>query len=182
MRVINNFAYLAGFLSDHRALKFIPELYAEVYYQIDKIICCISCRGNKVQLLVGGEDKFSREYGAEGKLEEKKTKRGLAENKAQYLFYTLVSNFSLYAYNSQEFKAETKASEAEDSWVAALFHKNDAYQTPVVLSPQRIEGNINSPCNAYLNCSLIVEKGSIRLAIQRRWKELLIAWRTLQNC
>lgn len=143
MRVINNFAYLAGFLSDHRALKFIPELYAEVYYQIDKIICCISCRGNKVQLLVGGEDKFSREYGAEGKLEEKKTKRGLAENKAQYLFYTLVSNFSLYAYNSQEFKAETKASEAEDSWVAALFHKNDAYQTPVVLSPQRIEGNIN---------------------------------------
>ena len=143
MRVINNFAYLAGFLSDHRSLKYVPELYAEVYYQVDNDICCISCSGNLVRLLVNNEERFSREFGVEGKREEKKTKRNLAENNVGYLFYTLVNNYSLYAYNSQEFKADTKASDAEDSWIAALFHKNDAYQTPLVLSPQRIEGNIN---------------------------------------
>ena len=59
------------------------------------------------------------------------------------LFYTLVSNYSLYAYNSEEFKAETNSIKAEDSWITALFHKNDAYQTPIVLSPHRKKGIID---------------------------------------
>ena len=38
---------------------------------------------------------------------------------------------------------ETGDGSEEKSWITALFHKNDAYQTPVVLSPMRTRGNIN---------------------------------------
>lgn len=143
LRIINNFAYLAGFLSDHKNLVFIPGLYAEVFYRINDDICCISCLGEEVMLRVNREPQVTFKLGAGNKWYSKKNKRAVAEKYASHLFYTLVNNYSLYAYNSGEFKSETDTSEAEDSWIAALFHKNDAYQTPVVLSPQRVQGVIN---------------------------------------
>src|SRR5690554_2108650 len=48
-------------------------------------------------------------------------------------FYTEVINYSLYAYNPNQ----------EGNWITQIFHKNDAYQTPVVLNPYREEGIIN---------------------------------------
>ncbi len=48
-------------------------------------------------------------------------------------FYTEVINYSLYAYNSLQ----------EGDWIKHIFHKNDAYQTPVVLNPFRRVGNID---------------------------------------
>lgn len=48
-------------------------------------------------------------------------------------FYTEVINYSLYAFNSN----------IEGGWISKLFHKNDAYQTPVVLNPWRDKGVIN---------------------------------------
>src|SRR5690606_16638367 len=50
-------------------------------------------------------------------------------------FYTEVINYSLYAYNSSP--------NQEGTWITQIFHKNDAYQTPVVLNPYREEGIIN---------------------------------------
>jgi predicted ATP-binding protein involved in virulence len=48
-------------------------------------------------------------------------------------FYTEVINYSLYAYNSK----------IEGPWIKNIFHKNDAYQTPIVLNPFRREGIID---------------------------------------
>lgn len=143
IRTINNFAFLVGFLSDHKDLRFIPGLYAELYYLIDNNICCISCRGYEARLLVNGDQKYERVYGQEKMNQERRVKRIFAEHNAEFLFYTLVNNYSLYAYNSEEFKSETNVVDSESSWIAALFHKNDAYQTPVVLTPQREKGVIN---------------------------------------
>lgn len=74
-------------------------------------------------------------------------------------FYTLVSNYSLYAYNTNDFEIESDTygkerlcsaqSEfevfptEERCWIHGLFHKNDGYQTPLVITPFRSEGNIN---------------------------------------
>lgn len=74
-------------------------------------------------------------------------------------FYTLVSNYSLYAYNTNDFSRECDTDEKERlaseslyyhsfpaeerCWLNGLFHKNDGYQTPVVITPFRREGNIN---------------------------------------
>lgn len=48
-------------------------------------------------------------------------------------FYTIVINYSHYALNSDEV----------GEWIIPLFHKNDGYQTPIVLNPKRIRGEIN---------------------------------------
>lgn len=47
-------------------------------------------------------------------------------------FYSVVINYSHYALNSSEIGL----------WVKTLFHKNDAYQTPIVLNPMRNNGTI----------------------------------------
>lgn len=49
------------------------------------------------------------------------------------LFYNEVVNYSHYAYNSVEL----------GGWLDGLFHKNDSYQTPLVLNPMRTRGNFD---------------------------------------
>ena len=49
------------------------------------------------------------------------------------IFYNLVVNYSLYGLNSNEL----------GDWVERVFHKNDGYQTPIVINPYRKEGNID---------------------------------------
>lgn len=78
-------------------------------------------------------------------------------------FYTVVLNQSVYAYNTNDFwregntqryevlvrhgqkkneKGERIPYSTEDkSWLNGLFHKNDGYQIPLVLTPFRKEGN-----------------------------------------
>lgn len=48
-------------------------------------------------------------------------------------FYSIVINYSQYALNAKEVGI----------WVNPLFHKNDGYQTPIVLNPMRTDGNID---------------------------------------
>ena len=52
------------------------------------------------------------------------------------LFYTVVVNYSSYAYNVNDYQNEGK-------WIDALFHKNDGYQLPIVLNPYRHKGSID---------------------------------------
>lgn len=77
-----------------------------------------------------------------------------------HFFYTLVSNQSIYAYNTNDFYIECNSTKKEISaqgqkkdeepytteelcWLHGLFHKNDGYQTPIVITPFRNEGNID---------------------------------------
>ena len=48
-------------------------------------------------------------------------------------FYTIGVNYSLHSLNRRNF----------DNWLDEVFHKNDAYQSPIVLEPYRREGNID---------------------------------------
>lgn len=74
-------------------------------------------------------------------------------------FYTLVSNYSLYAYNYRDYlcertngvrlqelrKERPEENKQEDEvWLKGVFHKNDGYQTPVVIHPMRENGYINA--------------------------------------
>lgn len=78
------------------------------------------------------------------------------EKLSNFFFYTLVNNYSIYAYNSFDYKEENTsleyeakirkkkyATDDERSWLNGIFHKNDGYQVPLVLSPYRDKGNIN---------------------------------------
>lgn len=73
-------------------------------------------------------------------------------------FYTLVHNYSIYAYNTNDFKNECCSVEYElmvqgrkkgftypdeRCWIRGLFHKNDGYQRPMVITPFRNQGSID---------------------------------------
>ena len=76
-----------------------------------------------------------------------------------HFFYTLVSNHSIYAYNTSDFVPECNSEEKERfinaqvqdrgfepeerCWLHGLFHKNDGYQIPLVITPFRRSGNID---------------------------------------
>lgn len=73
-------------------------------------------------------------------------------------FYTLVSNYSLYSYNYRDYEYEVtnmsklmyyqqrnpKMTDEDHYWLKGVFHKNDGYQTPVVIHPMREDGYINA--------------------------------------
>lgn len=142
IRTLNNFAYASGFSADHDSLRFIPGLHAKIFYEIDNRICTITCSGDNIELQEDGTTLWKRNLLEDEKWQPWKHKTEIVQF-AHSLFYTLVNNYSLYAYNSEEFKLETGDGIEEKSWITALFHKNDAYQTPVVLTPMRTRGNIN---------------------------------------
>jgi predicted ATPase len=48
-------------------------------------------------------------------------------------FYTIAVNYSQHSLNSSN----------TGDWIHSLFHKNDAYQTPIVIEPYRENGNID---------------------------------------
>jgi hypothetical protein len=56
-------------------------------------------------------------------------------------FYSIVINHSSYSLNS----------EIIGQWIEKIFHKNDGYETPIVLNPMRTYGNIDSNNEAHLN-------------------------------
>ena len=86
------------------------------------------------------------------------------------LFYTIVINHAAYAYNITDYRSEwidndekntidehristngntetinqiARKQDEELCWIGALFHKNDSYQTPIVLNPYRMRGIID---------------------------------------
>ncbi|WP_432671157.1 AAA family ATPase [Flavobacterium sp. SM2513] len=61
-------------------------------------------------------------------------------------FYTIAINYSLHSLNS----------EILGLWVKKIFHKNDGYQTPIVLNPYRDKGNINVNKEEYLVRSRLI--------------------------
>ncbi|MCF2594801.1 AAA family ATPase [Bacteroides caecigallinarum] len=86
-------------------------------------------------------------------------------HKLAELFYTVVCNYSLYAYNPSDYWEEfTKKERIEKirpkvdyinypylrCWLTGLFHKNDGYQMPLVLNPMRDNGIIHAPKENYL--------------------------------
>lgn len=75
-----------------------------------------------------------------------------------HFFYTYISNYSIYAYNTTDYQQESNSDRLEElirrekkktyeveyrNWLNGIFHKNDGYQTPIVLSPFRTRGNMN---------------------------------------
>lgn len=101
------------------------EVYADLFIKLDKLY----------KISVGPIVEIF-EYNLES---DNKTYRISKENTSIEAFdierfcYTIGVNYSLYALNTN----------ITGRWIFPLFHKNDSYQTPIVLNPLRNEGNIN---------------------------------------
>lgn len=142
LRILNNFAYTRGFLEDQPTLKYVEGVNAILYYEIDDAIYAIKCEGKTISWYENGEEILKLEG------DDAQKKRFLQEHFVPDLFYTMVINYSLYAYTA----ASLGGGNSDDGyWIDGLFHKNDSYQTPVVLNPMRTKGVIDVNKEEYLS-------------------------------
>lgn len=120
LRIINNLSKRQNSL-EHE-LEFTNGLRADFYFKTDNYY--------KIRIL----DKriFVYKYNNKGE-RDKKTCRNF--NLKQF-FYTIAVNYSHYAYNLIDMGDNV-------DWLTGVFHKNDGYQTPLVINPMRTNGNID---------------------------------------
>lgn len=133
MRVINNFAYASGFRKRQEELQAVKGLYAIFHYSIEDKIYFIKSEGNELRTSFIPNKIF--------RIDDPCTDINADEDFHSKFFYTQVTNYALYSYNSLEMQYESISD--EKCWIDGIFHKNDAYQTPIVLNPWRYEGNID---------------------------------------
>lgn len=124
LRIINNFSVEYGFKEDQESLVHVNGVDAILYYELDGKLYYIKCSDEVV------EASFAKTGG-----------KDVLKKHQESLFYTIVANYSIYAYNSKNFEREVD--EGENCWINGVFHKNDSYQTPIVLNPMRTEGNFD---------------------------------------
>ena len=157
IRLINNYTAQVRELThnDVNPTVVIRGVSAELYYQKDSSIYRLyddrgdgSVKLEKVAMVSQG-----------GEVERLSFKDGVTESDevAANFFYTMVTNFSHYAYNIYDFRREwvpvSAKTDSDDTrcWLYYIFHKNDGYRSPLVLNPFRDRGNINVNNEAYLN-------------------------------
>lgn len=147
IRVLNNFACCYGFRNDQESLCYNISVSSILYYEVDNNVYAIYCPIGGDEFINGkprvkwykdgkciSDDMPQDDESGEGR------KKWLKQNHVDDLFYGMVINYSIYSYNSRVLGVEN---EGPASWIDALFHKNDSYQTPIVLNPMRTDGNID---------------------------------------
>jgi hypothetical protein len=114
-------------------LNFIEDqIFVEIYFEIDNVFFQISKNSDNSSFYFF---QFEENVKTEIEFKDFIIEKDLNGEKTQLfqIFYNLVVNYSLYGLNSLEIGL----------WVEKIFHKNDGYQTPIVINPFRDEGNIN---------------------------------------
>lgn len=147
-------------------LHYIEGMDGELWYLVDNKAVRLVVNDKKVDLFSYTKDTQEEKFGNETLLLSNEKTDSLIPMKPlsldklkefiPSLFYTLVSNYSIYAYNSVDYLDENNSIELEKkirgkvtnakyecNWLSGIFHKNDGYQSPIVLTPYREEGNIN---------------------------------------
>lgn len=174
LRLLNNFS--AAFMLDEdmlnkeHHLRYIPDLYGKLWFMSDGKPYLIQVAGTAVSFYeyypscddntvfiknarsgcVYTSDVTIEDIQFAAKGNKYRTKKAAIEI-ARHIFFTYVSNYSLYGYNPKDFRTEWNSSDGtinakideRGCWLDGLFHKNDGYQTPIVLTPYRENGNIN---------------------------------------
>ena len=170
IRILNNLAAaIIGEGEEFNAaerLHFVPGVYGELAVLIHKQVIIIRSYGQSLKLKYyeKGEDNEYKHITTKELLdieEQANDPDVVKKNKPhEYatlaeLFYTIVCNYSMYAYNYLDYMREAdwqksyednsyRVSE-DDVWLKGVFHKNDGYQTPVVIHPMRSGGMMNVP-------------------------------------
>ena len=155
-------------------LFYIEDVYGSIVAVIGDEYFQIQVYGRSVKMGTYHWDYTNRCYQCENMLDalglpDKENKyrpiegNGIGKMELNHLFYTAIFNYSMYAFNfhdyyeekskenrwienSGEVRKDFEGEYTQDQcWLTGLFHKNDGYQTPIVLNPMREKGIINVP-------------------------------------
>lgn len=107
------------------------EIFIEIEFNIYIIKSVIKSPGPSGTSMISSIIIFKKNDKAFFELNVKINKKEI--NKIKKSFFTNVINYSVYGLN------ETIGGE----WLNKIFHKNDAYTTPITINPHRVNGNID---------------------------------------
>lgn len=138
-RIINNFTItlLGNKRIDNqhsRILEYADGVNADLYYELEGEQYCICCKGSFVKYYKV-EDSCLNEINIQGKSEPKDILSGF--------FYTISNNYSIYSFNETVSPVLTLNKRTSFAYLRGLFHKNDGYFTPIVVTPFRDNGSID---------------------------------------
>lgn len=174
MRLINNLGasiigeYKNEPMAEH--LHYIRGVYGDLWYLLGDSIYQLTINADIVQLYEfkksstdqTGESVFHKSTSPvleiKPRIEGYFYRNDLQE--LEHFFYSIISNYSIYAYNTLDYETECNTSDDENHilnpdnekkafsvedrcWLHGVFHKNDGYLTPMVITPFRKEGNID---------------------------------------
>lgn len=150
IRIINNCAKEFDF-DPFDSLHFVDGVSAELYYSLKGSVYCLVCnnRHNNDNRVI---DLYKYVKAGDCLTRNEKPEPRNAIYPA--FFYTLVSNYSHYAYNVGDYRQEwtsTDNDKSENCWLHHVFHKNDGYQVPLSLHPYRDWGSININTESHLS-------------------------------
>ncbi len=123
--VLNNVAFLYNKKLKTSKLEKLDGLEAELYYLNYGIL-------NKI-LVTSDEVKIQKYRLNKGEFKKYNRLRKFKYEDLGEFFYTIAVNYSIYGLNKREL----------GNWIDGLFHKNDGYQTPIVINPMREDGVID---------------------------------------
>ncbi|WP_044211528.1 AAA family ATPase [Flammeovirga sp. OC4] len=139
LRLTNNLS-IRYLKSEKESLTFVKGIRAQLYFDLNNKNYLLQQSGDEAKNV----DLFSFDE-QKGKwliVSKSKARKTLGES----FFYTILMNYSLYSFNTEEYIEEWEWDDDKKEkkyWLDGLFHKNDGYQTPVVLNPMRTRGNID---------------------------------------
>jgi len=180
IRILNNFFKTYGIGEVTEKLVFVKGLHADLFYLKDNSIYRIYI--NSVD-----ENSLKEEFNIVMELYQDSTliydskdfSRNISKEKIddlRSLFFTMYINYSIYGLDEADYIQESFINndfleknadydKKNDSWLSQIFHKNDGYQTPLVLHPFRDRAQIDIRNEKYLMdqrlLSLILENENI---------------------
>jgi predicted ATPase len=148
------------------------ELFeCEIYFLIENIVYRITKKANDFERVSfenkstdnTNESSFKPDHDDSLQLSSLKLASAKNEFLKNSFFYSILANYSLYGLNTNE----------TGIWLKSIFHKNDGYQTPIVLNPMRTEGKIDVNSLTYLSKSRLLLNVFKRLEDKQKEKDSL---------
>lgn len=123
--IINNLSFKFRKQLNKNDLAFRENVAADLYWISSDCLYCLKAEGMSFKI---------KRFTFKGKMFKSESDfKEFKFNQFMEFFYTIAINYSIYSLNSLHI----------NDWIEKLFHKNDGYQTPVVINPMRIKGNID---------------------------------------
>lgn len=139
MRLINNCAVSYKLTDGKDDLCRVEGVKAELFYLVDNVLYRMvedeEMESPKIWSMANLDNQNQNEWSINEPVEMK------VEENPDCFFFTLVSNYSHYAYNTHDYEQER--SEQGVHWLDCIFHKNEDYKIPIALHPYREFGNID---------------------------------------
>ena len=128
----------------------IDGLDVELYFELNSKRCCLKIRPLPYTIQIDLGNGF-KQYGTNLDINATNNQIGGVgitlsdvKNILNNFFYTMVVNYSIHAYNKRDYSGECDSRGVY--WVNSLFHKNDGYLAPLVITPYRGEEKGSKHC------------------------------------